>query len=337
MKRFALLIPLLLLAACGRKEEAYVPGEPDKEGCYYVYFPAQNALTGAELLITPDKERYVDVAVARKVAGEGIEVPYVLTSDIDESVFDRGTIVFAPGQSETTVRIGFGGAPAYQSVRVNLEVSDPQYAGLYESEAQSLSFSFLLVELVNMGKATFTQRWWGDFYFGDPALEIRADVLYYELDGIRYCHTENEECAHGYPGFWGFGNEPELNGNHFEWLWYPDERNVDGFQPVEIPIQRIAFEDWSEWGYGVCNYNIFDRYHYWQDFRKSSDYGSFLNFMSRYKNTYPLSYFDGEGGFHFLIYAYILPEYTAYSDAGYSYFTNLDEDVTGVLDHYEAL
>ena len=333
--RLFALVPLLVLSACAQKEETYVPGEPETEGCYYVYFPAQSGLGQGELLITPDKEKFVDITVCRRNTEGAVDVPYVLTSNVDPAVFDRGTLSFGPGEGTTTVRIGLADAPAYQSITVSVSVEDPQFAAIYESEAQSVTFSFLLVELVELGHATFTQQWWASNFFGySPPITVEADIVYYELDGVRYCHTENEESSTGYPGFWGFGGVEEFKGNHLYFNWYPREADGLGREPVELPVQAVGFEDWSDYGLGVCHYVLYDAYHFWQEWWQDRDYGDFLNFARKYTSSNPAGYYDGDGGFHFPVFAYILPEYTAYDARGYAYYTSSSisgEDLVGIL------
>lgn len=327
-----LLFPLMGLAACAPKEEAYVPGEPETQGCYHVYFPSQTNVTSGEMLITPDMDKFVDLTVCRKVTDGAITVPYTLYSNVDGDVFDQGVLSFAAGEAETTLRVGLSRAPTYQSVTVTVSLDDPQYAAIYESEAQSLSFSFILVDLLNLGRFTFTQHLWASLrYELSSPVTVQADILYYELDGVRYCITGNEETSTGAPGFWGFGDVDEFAGNHFYFTWFVNEVDGLGHQPVEIPIQRIGREDWSEWGYGFCYYNVYDSYHFWQDWYKYSNYGSFVSFARKYATTNPVGYYDGEGGFHFPIYAYILPEFTMYDDKGYPYYTQVPEDLVGYL------
>ncbi|MBR0300689.1 MAG: hypothetical protein IJQ93_10285, partial [Bacteroidales bacterium] len=103
----AALLPFVLFS-CKKAELTYEPGEPDLANCYGVYFPTQEA-SGSHTF-DPEMDRIITVTVARKadqpLINEEIKVPYTVKSS-EENIFQIGEIVFASGQSETTIDITF--------------------------------------------------------------------------------------------------------------------------------------------------------------------------------------------------------------------------------------
>lgn len=327
-KILAALPAVFSLAACGNVE-GYKPGEPELEGCYGVYFPTQEA-SGSHTF-DPTADKSITIKVARANSAGAITVPVDTASNVS-GVFQLGEISFADGQSETTVDVTFDAIETGRESALSLTVSDPQYAYKYGTGATSLELSVLCVTyeyLLNpatneKAKVHWVQDFWGE--------ECDTYLKYYEIDGVRYMMTETIPESHIYNGEqytgYGFFGTGETAETAVEWsfVWYTEEKNNIGGEFISLPYQKCG---WYNTSYAEDVW-VADYVGYWNDIN-SNHYGfDFLEFAKTYGDPdgdYPISYYDGNGGFYIYTSYYWLPG----QNGGWS---SDPWDVTGVVPGY---
>ena len=276
--------------SCKQVEETFEPGPKDLESCYRVYFPTQEVTNGDVIVQNPLDPTSITITVARKNTGGAITVPYTATFS-DASVLSAGDIKFADGQTETTFDLVYPNAKEGTVYTASFKIEDENYAARYGEEPVGCDVSFMRVAYQNFSdkagnpiKVTFNQSWWGEIH--------SAYIKYYEVDGIRYCETFDEEgdlSDGGTPGegFWGTGDY------HLSFVWNSKTNYID------IPEQTIGWE--YDAGYWV---KIYDRYNYY-NIINSTYAGSWPTADDFYNaNSSQLeyrSYYDGNGGFYLYV------------------------------------
>ena len=134
---------------------------------------------------------------------------------------------------------------------------------------------------------TFNQSWWGEVH--------SAYIKYYEVDGIRYCKTFDEEgdlsgSATPGPGFWGNNGDVHL---HF--VWNASTNYID------IPVQYIGYDYQGDPSTPV---NLYDCYGYY-NVLNSTYAGSWATADDFYNANSSMlekrSYYDGNGGFYLYV------------------------------------
>lgn len=302
--KYILTLAVLTFGAVSCVEEAaYVEGEPDLEGCYGVYFPAQEA-TGSHTF-DPSMDRTISFTVARKDSKGEITVPVEVTAST-EGVFSVGELKFADGQSETTLTVDFPNAETGVTYSLSLGVTNPQYASKYVDGDSFIDFSVLIVsweyflnpKTGEKAKFTFNQTWWGEVHTGY--------VKYYDVNGVRTCVTETDPLTYddgsvGY-GFWGTGakeGEGEIT-----FTWYTNVFDTNGKQAVALPVTDV-FENPS---YDGAMVKAYDYYTYWTVLNPQAALQGvdFPTFVQKYSGNYPVSIYDGNGGFMFYIEYYYM-------------------------------
>lgn len=304
---FAAAATVLAVLSC-QKESEYQPAEPEADN-WGIYFPTQEN-TGSHTY-DPAMERSTSFTVARKKSNGAVTVPYKVTVS-EDGIFQFGDIVFADGQTETTLDVSFSGAPEGKEVSFSLEVvneGDTNYTSVYGSGATGISFSVMIVryEYILNPKTgepavfTFTQKHWGETAW--------AYVKYYDIDGVWTCQTETflheyEGEQYNDPGF--FGTDcGELN-----FTIYTKDLNKEGNAYVQLPPFVYYFN---------TNYNEdvigFDYYYYWTVMNPQDQLAgmSWLEFAKKYDGTYPVGYYDNNGGLFF----YITWYYMLVTDGGW--------------------
>lgn len=290
-------ITLLSLAACS-KEDSYEPGEPEVDGCYGVYFPSQEA-SGSHTY-NPTADKSITVTVARSNSNGAITVPVEVTSNV-QGVFNVAPITFADGQSETTTEITFPNIEEGVSSTVSLTITDNQYASKYNEGDISIDITILSVAYQDFldpttgqpADVTFTvlNFFQADLGTVDSDVDyytVHGNIIYYEVNGIRYCTVKTSDADKGI-----FGTGLELQFRWYTGITYPDA----GSQAIEVPSQYalgdVAIDD------SGATYPVYvkDYYHYALDV--GNDFGTFSDFVNNYSGKYPLSYYDGNGGFYF--------------------------------------
>ena len=292
----------LFTAACVNEVVPYEKGEGDVDGCYGVYFPVQEA-TGPHTY-DPSQDTEVVFTVARANSVGAITVPVSYTES-HEGIFQVGQVKFEDGQSETTLTVTFPESANGVDYKLSLAITDPQYASKYADGDTYVDFSVLRVEwkyflnpVTNEPAVfTFNESWWGEVHTGK--------VKYYDVDGVRTCVTETDpvetEDGTAY-GFWGTG--AAAGDRELTFTWYTNVFDVNGSQAVGLPVTDV-YENPS---YGGAMIQAFDYYTYWTVLNPQAALQGidFPTFVQKYSDSYPVSIYDGNGGFHFYIKYYYM-------------------------------
>ena len=150
----------LVLAAC--QEEKVEPGEKDLDGCYGVYFPAQDK--AVKLVLDLAEPTSTKITVMRKNSEGEITVP-VTVADTSK-LFKFAPITFKDGQAETTIDVTFDGIGIGNTYLASLTIEDPAYASKYNSNPISIDVKVLREKWNNLGVGTFDDQ--GAFMFEAP-------------------------------------------------------------------------------------------------------------------------------------------------------------------------
>ena len=135
--RYILAFGAMAAAVSCMPETPYEPGEAEVDGCYGVYFPAQET----DLVRDPSESRTATISVMRSNSEDAITVP--LTVVDTSGLFTVSELVFEDGQSETTIDLSFEGVEVGVTYGVSFVIEDPQYASKYSSTPIALDFSVL--------------------------------------------------------------------------------------------------------------------------------------------------------------------------------------------------
>lgn len=276
-----------------------MPGEPEVEGCYGVYFPAQEA-SGSHTY-DPSMAPEVTFKVARRVSKGSIEVPVILTAS-EDGIFQKETLKFEDGQTETEMKVSFPDSKNGVEYKMSLSITDPQYASKYLEGATNIDFSVLRVQWMDFlnpetnepAILTFNEGWWGEVH--------TATMKYYEVDGVRYCVAScNEVAEDGSPlGIWG-----DSIGVTFDFIWDTNKVNEDGYQVIDVKRQYLGFDYADNMASkpekdAAAGVYFYDWYHFLTtDGGYSGKWGSWENFLKANPGAYAQSYYDGNGGFYF--------------------------------------
>lgn len=320
MKKFinillAAAVTALAVVSC-QKEEQVKPGTPDPEGCYGVYFPVQEA-TGSHTY-DPDMDRSVTFTVARTNTSGAITVPYTVVSE-NKEVFKFEDIEFADGQAETELEVTFDDIEEGKTCSFSIQLNDDNaYVSHYNTGAIALDFSVIVVKWQDFldpktnEPAVFTinSRW--NATFGP----MKATLKYYEVDGIRtgvFTSIDKNADSGELEGFWHSLPEVTLNIR-----WYTKNQNSAGYDFVELPKQYFGYDyNGGNWlkvpvGEAAAPIYVYDYPWYWVE--RGYDWGADgmgdnwldeANKTGQMDGSYPVSYYDGNGGFFFNIYFYI--------------------------------
>lgn len=320
MKKFinillAAAVTALAVVSC-QKEEQVKPGTPDPEGCYGVYFPVQEA-TGSHTY-DPDMDRSVTFTVARTNTNGAITVPYTVVSE-NKEVFKFEDIEFADGQAETELEVTFDDIEEGKTCSFSIQLNDDNaYVSHYNTGAIALDFSVIVVKWQDFldpktnEPAVFTinSRW--NATFGP----MKATLKYYEVDGIRtgvFTSIDKNADSGELEGFWHSLPEVTLNIR-----WYTKNQNSAGYDFVELPKQYFGYDynggDWLKVPVGEAAAPIYVYDYPWYWVERGYDWGADgmgdnwldeANKTGQMDGSYPVSYYDGNGGFFFNIYFYI--------------------------------
>lgn len=320
MKKFinilvAAAVTALAVVSC-QKAEQVKPGTPDPEGCYGVYFPVQEA-TGSHTY-DPEMDRSITFTVARTNTSGAITVPYTVKTD-SEGVFEFEDIVFADGQAETEFEVTFDAIEEGKNSSFSIQLSDDNaYVSHYNTGAIAIDFSVIVVKWEDFldpktgEPAVFTinSRW--DGMFGP----ITATLKYYEVGGIRtgvFTSLDIDAESGETQGFWHSVPSVTLNIR-----WYTENQNSDGYDFVELPKQYFGYDynggNWLAVPLADAADPIFVYDYPWYWVERGYNWGSDgmgdnwldeANKTGQLDGKYPVSYYDGNGGFYFNIYFYI--------------------------------
>lgn len=293
-----------------------INGSVDSTATQGVYFPTQEA-SGAHTF-DPTMDKVITVQMARNNAEGAITVPVIVTAS-EEGIFTVGTASFVDGQTETTFDVEFPNVETAVEYTLKLEVTDPSYAYMYSAYPNFLELSVFCVEWKYFavdanGKEiyapteegattiTYTQNWWGETATGK--------LKYYEVEGVRHC-VMLTDLVHYYKGpyegygFFGTNDSPET-AMEWEFDWYTKNKNNIGGQFIDLyPCVTCHNSNYD------MDVTVIDWRHYWNDVNGNYSF-EFLDFASKYGDpdgNYPVSYYDGNGGFYFFVRSYYMFDY----------------------------
>lgn len=298
MKKFYTIIlgAVLSLAAVSCQQELqdnWTPGEAEDAFCYGVYFPVQEA-SGYHVYSPADAPKVV-ITVSRSNTSGAITVP-VEASFSEEGIFEATPIAFADGQAETTFTLNFPTAKEGVEYSASFVITDNTYAAKYSSNAVALDFSVMRVEMKyfldpktkEKALITFDQGWWGEVATGY--------IKYYEVDDVRTCFTETIDHLYNgeltvAPGFWGYGEDYEWT---FKWYVKKSHPTIDGATLIELP--------WQPTGYVHSTLGMI----YLGDYVNEQNFwGQSWDWFAKLdEGAFDPSYYDGNGGFYFSVFAY---------------------------------
>lgn len=144
------LAAVSLTAVACVKETPFQPGDPEEEGCYGVYFPAQES----DLVRDPADAKTATISVMRTNTEGAITVPVTVVDTA--GIFTVSKLVFEDGQSESSISLEFPDAEVGVTYELSLSIDDWQYASKYSSNPNTLSFSILFEKWNDLGVGTFT-------------------------------------------------------------------------------------------------------------------------------------------------------------------------------------
>ncbi|MBR1956449.1 MAG: hypothetical protein IKA13_03945 [Bacteroidales bacterium] len=222
-----------LAVSCQVEEQVYVPGEPELEGCYGVYFPTQEA-AGAHTM-DPSETPAVEFVVKRLTEDGDITVPVEVTVS-EEGIFNVPELKFVDGQTEANLLVTFPNAAAGTEYSLTLEITDPEYALVYGANPTFLNYSVTIERYDLMGTATYREDILTAL-FSVPNQEWQCEVYTKETTpGIYYLKNL-------YTSLCPF-NEP---GDYVEEDVY---FTVNASDPgkVYVPAQPLGWD----WGYGMA-------------------------------------------------------------------------------------
>ena len=311
MKKFINIIlasafAALTVLSCAQKETPYEPGKADPSDCYGVFFPSQDAM--GSHTYDPSMDKTVSITVTRTNTNGAITVPFTTTVS-DEGVFNFGTIAFADGQSETELDVTFPNAPEGKTLSFSVQLEDDNaYVSHYNTGAVAMDFSVLIVtwetfldpKTKEPAVITLNEGWWGEVH--------EAQLKYYEVDGIRTCILSSIEEGNG---IWGDTVDATL-----EFTWYTKNNNKAGYNFLEVKKQYFGF-DYSDWTSKPVNEAVNPIYVYdypwywiqrgevWGVNGMGADWLDEANLTGQIDGSYPVGYYDGNGGFYFNLRYYI--------------------------------
>ena len=171
-----------MLLSCA-KEDEHQPGEPEQDGCYGVYFPAQES----KLTLDPADPTTATISVMRVNTKGGITVP-VTVSDTS-GLFTASDLRFEDGQSESTITLTFDKIGVGSTYLVSFEITDPQYASRYNSSPVAFDFSVIREKWNLLGKVGFTENFM--WRFSVPQDHEKAAEIYQNDNDKNLFRLEN--------------------------------------------------------------------------------------------------------------------------------------------------
>ena len=292
--KFLYLVAALSLTVVACEEPTpFEPGPQEEDGCYGVYFPAQEA-SGSHILSPTDALEFT-IKLSRNVTDGAITVP-VISEFSEDDIFTVTAAEFADGQGETTFKVSFPGIQQGKTYSASFRIDDNKYASIYSSNAAGLDLSFMQVEMKDFktedGSANAALTFTDNVFWG----EVHDDVYlkYYEVDGVRYCETTGGKLVSdgGTDGEGPFGTDVQMK---FKW-YLKNTVEIDGVECQFIEVEP----QYHGWDYqGATPVYFGDRYNQLKAMGSSSTNGltAYEWFMT--KGDQLPCYYDGHGGFYF--------------------------------------
>lgn len=329
-------VALFTAVSCEKEVAPIDPAANPAEvaNCYGVYFPAQAA--SGDHIYSPVETPVIEITVGRTNDADAITVPVKATYS-EEGIFVPEEITFAAGQKETTFKVDFANAVEGTKYAASFVIEDPQYASLYNSNPIGLDFSVMRVEMLDWLKPnttepavlTLNEGWWGEVHM--------AKMKYYEVNGVRTCTIYSIEDGNG---IWGDTQDITL-----QFTWYTNKSNSNDHNFLEVKKQYFGF-DYADWAskpeaeaanpiyvYDYPWYWI-ERGYSWGDGSMQADWLAEAATTGQEDGSYPVGYYDGNGGFYFNL-RYYIPGLGGFSPDPYE-FVAISEGFTRVDYSFEA-
>lgn len=297
----------LTVLSCQKEQEVNprTPSPAEVAGCYGVYFPTQEA--SGDHVYSPLDDPEIEITVARTNDSGAITVPVTITYS-EDGIFVPQDIKFADGQKETTIKVRFDKAVEGTKYTASFVIEDPQYASMYNSNPIGLDFSVMRVEMQDWVKPgttepaviTLNEGWWGEVHM--------AKMKYYEVNGIRTCTIYSIEEGNG---IWGDTQDITL-----QFTWYTKDSNEAGYNFLEVQKQYFGFDydDWASKPLAQATHPVFvydypwywiERGYSWGDGNMQDNWLAEAKATGQIDGSYPVGYYDGNGGFYFNLRYYI--------------------------------
>lgn len=302
-----------LAVSCQVDEQVYVPGEPELEGCYGVYFPTQEA-AGSHTM-DPSETPAVEFVVKRLTEDGEITVP-VEVKVSEEGIFNVPELKFVDGQTEAKLLVTFPNAVAGTEYSLTLEIVDPEYALVYGANPTFLNYSVIIERYDLMGTALYREDLLTALFSfsGDPNPEWEVEV-----------YTKETE-----PGMYYLKNvyQPGVSP-----LFDPEDPVTDMYmiidatnpQKVILPFQYLG----CNLGYGECAAGSYAPEAGFNVSATAALYGTMINNvitfpvegllfgMSEY-NDFGFYYANPSGMFRVALPGAVLTDYTISLEAGFA-------------------
>ena len=174
------LAAVSLTAVACVKETPFQPGDPEEEGCYGVYFPAQES----DLVRDPADAKTATISVMRTNTEGAITVPVTVVDTA--GIFTVSELVFEDGQSESSISLEFPDAEVGVTYELSLSIDDWQYASKYSSNPNTLSFSILFEKWNDLGVGTFTDVVASQVLTNFDAISTNVHIYQNDADKTQY-------------------------------------------------------------------------------------------------------------------------------------------------------
>ena len=248
---FALCVSATLLFSCTKKEEAYIPGEPDQSSGYQVSFPEQKIVPSYEIDPSDPTASTVTITATRKNTTDAITVPIVIEQVPFDApqVFQATDLVFEAGQETATFQVSFPDAEVGVEYTCHIMIDDPKYASMYASDSKPFaSFTFLKVKWETIATGTLNSWWMGG---------LVPDVT------LQHCETFPERYRFVDPFGYGvdllfttYGEEKEDDTGDK----YYNCRVAPTFAYVHTSYGNVQFRDLGYWQ-GDDSYGTWNKYY----------------------------------------------------------------------------
>ena len=163
------------------KEQPFQAGDPEEDGCYGVYFPAQEE---TDLVLDPVESRTATISVMRTNTEGAITVPIEVTDTA--GIFTVSTLSFEDGQSESSIRLDFPDAQVGVSYGLSLQITDWQYASKYSTNPTALGFSVLIEKWNDLGEGTFIDAVANQVLTAFEVIEAPVHIYQNDADATQY-------------------------------------------------------------------------------------------------------------------------------------------------------
>ncbi|MGM9758310.1 MAG: hypothetical protein ACI3ZM_09190 [Candidatus Cryptobacteroides sp.] len=311
-----MVLPFLALASC-TEEEKHVPGEPDLEGCYGVYFPTQKV--GGTYDPSADELKF-NVKISRAVEKGSITVPLEIIGNEDGYFDIPESVEFADGQAETEFEVSFENAPLGQECSFTVQMTDPEFVSQYSSNASFLTASVIVEKWVSLGKGLFREDMMTTFYnVGNDEYEVEILENANQKGFYRLVYPYDGKYPYNEPGDWDDSKT------------YYFEIHAEDPEGVWIPMQKTGMS----WSYGMvwigsdAGYEIVYNGATVADLKGEGTLGSLVNGvitfpvkslligMEEYKD-FGIYYANNNGMFRVCLPGAILTDYSLDIETGYS-------------------